>query len=454
MRPDLHELLRCPSTGARLVLDAVERDGDDVVYGVLRAEGEEYPVLAGVPVLLPGYGESVRLVRSGRLAEASAAAVVRQLDPSRLGRLAAALGAFRTTRRAGSALGDRDRRRLQAALAPELDPDARDPLAMLRLGFEGWNDRNPEAVHYFIYRLGTPRHLVALAAVEAAAPDEGLLLDLGCGAGHLTWGLRQRFGEHRTIGLDLSMFELWAAGNIAGRGRFVCADAAMLPFASGSFGLVLASDVLSFVRAKWPVAREAARVLAADGTLAVVAVKSSLQPHVYAGMPVSPGTWRALAGALPACLYADDTALARYFDGLPLDGRHAGDPERSATVTLLAGARSAGAHLSAPAWPASVPWPHARGPLGVNPLLRLVSETPDAFVYRRELPSRYFSDDNAPLADYLPERVEIPRTAVDGDHLVPHLVQHLVSSTAVLALPRHHRESGLPRGHRTAGATP
>ena len=455
MRRDLVGLLRCPATGGTLTLDVVEHDGDDVRYGVLRSEVDEYPVVAGVPVLLPGYGEPVQLLRRGRLAEAAAAALLRQLPPARAGRLAATLGALRRTAAAGRALEQHERRRLQAALTPLLDAGARDPLAVVRLGFVGWGERNPEAVHYFDHRFGTPRHLVALAAAEAAAGGVGAgpVLDLGCGVGHLTWWLDQRFGDGRAVGVDLSLFQLWAARDLAGGGRFVCADASRLPLATGSFGLVLASDVLSFVHEKWTVAREAARVLGPGGTLAVVAVKSSLQRHVYAGLPISPDGWRTLAGPLPHQLYADDRVVARYLAGQGLDGDDPGDVASSRMVTLVAGAAARGAPGLRRGW-AGGEWPHARGPLGVNPLLRLAEERDGALVYRRHFPSAYFADDNEPLGDYLPEQVEVPRAAVDGDRLDPALVAHLVPTTAVVAMPDHLRRVNLPPSVRRAAVAP
>lgn len=444
MRLDLLGLLRCPATGGALSLDAVERSGEDVRYGVLRSEAEEYPVVAGVPVLLPGHGEAVRMLRRGRTADAAAASLVGQLRPSRLGRLAAALEVVPPAAPLGGVLARRDRERLRAALTPLLDPEAADPFAVVRLGFVGWGPANPEAVHYFTSRSGTPRHLVALAAADAAGGADGPVLDLGCGVGHLTWWLDRRFGDGRTVGVDLSLFELWAAAGVAGGGRFVCADAAALPLASGTFGLVLSSDVLSFVAAKWSVAREAARVLAPGGTLALAAVKSSLGRHVYAGMPVSPAGWRALAGELPHQLYADDRVLARYLAGHGMDGDDPGDVSASPTVTLLAGAAARGREGADESWAATGEWPHACGPLGVNPLLRLEDERDGTLVYRRSFPSASFARDNVPVADYLPERVEVPRKAVDGDRLDRGLVDHLVPSTAVVAMPAAYRRANLP----------
>ena len=448
MRRDLLGLLRCPATGGALSLDVLERNGGDVRYGVLRSEAAEYPVVAGVPVLLPGHDEAVALVRQGRTAAAAAASVVRQLEPSRLGRLAAAIEVAPRGAALGRTLARRDRDRLQAALTPLLDADAADPFALVRLGFVGWGARNPEAVHYFASRFGTPRHLVALAAAEAAGAAGGPVLDLGCGVGHLTWWLDQRFGEGRTVGVDLSLFELWAAAGIAGGGRFVCADAAALPLATARFALVMSSDMLSFVAGKWAVAREAARVLAPGGTLAFAAVKSSLQGHVYAGMPLSPDGWRALAGDLPSRLHADDRVLARYLAGQGMDGGDAGDVSTSPTVTLLAGAAAQADERRE--WGSTGHWPHACGPLGVNPLLRLAEEHDGTLVYRRRFPSPSFEHDNVPVADYLPEQVEIPRKAVDGDRLDRGLVDHLVPSTAVVAMPGPYRRANLPPGIRPA----
>ncbi len=125
-------------------------------------------------------------------------------------------------------------------------------MALIRFGFEGWGAANLEAVDYFTYRFGTPRHLVSLAAADAAmVGEDDFVLDLGCGAGHLAWSLGQSFGADRTVGLDLSLFELWAAHGIAETVELVCGDATALPFRSGSFGLVISSDVLSFVANKW-----------------------------------------------------------------------------------------------------------------------------------------------------------------------------------------------------------
>lgn len=437
MHTDLLDLLRCPATGSTLSLEPHRQDGTDVVHGVLQGETEEYPIVAGVPVLLLGYSESVRFLRDGRTADAASSALRQQLRGSPRARVAAALAGYSGAARVAAALQRHDHRRLRAALVPLLEAEF-DPLAVVRFGFDGWAEHNPEAINYFTYRFGTPRHLVALAAADAVSGGTGPVLDLGCGAGHLTWGLGLRYGDRKTIGVDLSLFELWAARRIATSSRLVCADATRLPFRSDAFGLVMASDVLSFVRDKWALAREATRVMAPDGAVAIAAVKNSRHDHVYAGMPLSPRGWVTLTGDLPHQLYADDRILERYLSGQPISADDPGDVDAARTVTLIAGSPSG--HSTAE----PVTWPHARGPLGVNPLLRLASDGAGELVYARRFPSQGFADDNVPLRRYLPDEVTIPRRAVVGDELDPEQVESLLPGTAVLALPEIYRRARLP----------
>lgn len=99
-------------------------------------------------------------------------------------------------------------------------------------------------------------HSIATAAERAAwdrildllAPPGGPsdALDVGCGTGFLSLELAAR--GHRVIGVDLapSMLEL-ARGKAAAQGlsaRFEEADAENLPFAAGSFDLVVSRHVL------------------------------------------------------------------------------------------------------------------------------------------------------------------------------------------------------------------
>ena len=109
------------------------------------------------------------------------------------------------------------------------------------------------------------RSLRRLRMVEAPlrrlARDAPRILDLGCGTGRVMVDL----GSGRIVGIDLSLGMLREA---RAKGLSVaCADAHVLPFASGVFDLVTAANaVFRYFRLEEALA-EAARVLAPGGRL-------------------------------------------------------------------------------------------------------------------------------------------------------------------------------------------
>ena len=66
----LVDLLACPLTGGRLEPWSAHGNSDDMSYGVLRSDAADYPVVEGIPVMVPGFDEVVALVRAGRHDEA------------------------------------------------------------------------------------------------------------------------------------------------------------------------------------------------------------------------------------------------------------------------------------------------------------------------------------------------------------------------------------------------
>ena len=90
----------------------------------------------------------------------------------------------------------------------------------------------------------------------------------------------------------------------------------------------------------------------------------------------------------------------------------------------------------------------------MNPLLRPAGSTGDDLLYRRRFPTERFADDNPPLRDYLPAAVAIPRRAVAGHELDRRHVEHLIASTAVLAMPETYRKANLPRIERVPATGP
>lgn len=141
--------------------------------------------------------------------------------------------------------------------------------------------RQPDVADLF-ERLLVPSvfHRYARDLVERARPfgPSDRVLDLGCGTGIVARVLRERLGGGaRLTGVDLSPAMIARARAIAPDIEWHQGDAAALPFADGSFDIVLAQQVLQFTRDRRAAADEIRRVLAPAGRL----VASTWRPRPH-----------------------------------------------------------------------------------------------------------------------------------------------------------------------------
>ncbi|MGE3619307.1 MAG: methyltransferase domain-containing protein [Acidimicrobiia bacterium] len=402
MRAELVELLRCPRSGGPLRLEVLEADGGEVEAGLLHGDGGTYPVVAGIPVFRDGDEEVVDLLRAGDPASAAALAVGGRLPRSRAAALVPVLAELRPTRAVSRRLARRLQRAATGAARAALDAAVDDPDALLRLTHLEHRRPNAEGYNYFRYRLGLPKHLVALAAVAAAEPGPGPVLEVGCGAGHLTWQMAATCAPRPVVALDRELDLLWIARHhLAPGADQVCGDAISLPFPDGTFSLGTAFDVMSFVTAKAVAARELARVVAPGGGTVLSSLINASVAHVFAGEPLSVEGWRRLVGADHVAL-ADREVLEAYLAGRTPPATSSGDDvlAGSRTLTLLAGpAATAGLDRALEGWP------HARGRLGPHPLLRTDPAVTSGRRFARWSPSEGFARDNGDLDLYLPDEL-------------------------------------------------
>jgi SAM-dependent methyltransferase len=123
---------------------------------------------------------------------------------------------------------------------------------------EGWLAwaRTPGFDAYWIYR----------DAFFALVPEPGAkTLEIGCGEGRVARDLAER--GHRVTGLDASPTLVRAAAEADPGGTYLVGAAEALPFADGSFDLVIAYNALMDVQDMPAAVAEAARVLAPGGRL-------------------------------------------------------------------------------------------------------------------------------------------------------------------------------------------
>jgi SAM-dependent methyltransferase len=433
MRADVVELLACPRSGAPLTLAGLEADGDEVEAGLLHGPAGDFAVVAGIPVLRDGFDDIVELLRRGEVADATALAVVRGVSLSRIDPFIAPLLELRPTRAVARQLAARRDRSVARRATDALVASGSNPDPLLRLTHLDNRHPNVEGYRYFSNRLGLPRHLVALAAISAAVPDDRPLLEVGCGAGHLTWQLARLSGR-RVLAVERELHLLWVAKrHLAPEADLVCGDALALPLRDGVCSLGVAVDVLSFVTNKVAMVRELRRVTGPEPAVALTSVINADVTHQFAGEPLPARAWRRLAGDGHVAL-ADRTVLDAYLDGHtpPTASDDDGRLAESRTVTMLTGS-AALAGLDRPL----DGWPHAVGRLGVHPLLRLDERTGAEIVLRVESPSPAFARDNPDLERYLPDSVRLPRDAVVAARAGarPPALEPAIARAAVLGYP-------------------
>jgi ubiquinone/menaquinone biosynthesis C-methylase UbiE len=98
---------------------------------------------------------------------------------------------------------------------------------------------------------------------ELLPPSGRATLDLGCGEGRVSRDLKAR--GYAVTGIDASPTLIGLARDTDPDGEYVLGDAAALPFADGSFDLVVAFNTLMDIQDMHAAVREAARVLEPRG---------------------------------------------------------------------------------------------------------------------------------------------------------------------------------------------
>jgi len=189
-------------------------------------------------------------------------------------------------------------------------------LAYQRAKSERLRGHEPEKVAAMV---GHSRYVRARIEAIRPIPDAARVLEVGCGA----HGLIFFFGTKDPVGIDplsdhyAQLFPQWQ-----GRARTIASYGEKLPFADGSFDIVLCDNVVDHAENPRRILEEIARVLAPDGLLYFTV--NVHHPFYHAAATAHAG-WRALGIGFEITPFADHTvhltlaAARNLFDGLPLE---------------------------------------------------------------------------------------------------------------------------------------
>lgn len=412
MHQSLLDILRCPFCGTALSLvdnDALRRQGDRVVDGVLGCECCAYPVVAGIPVLLADDAtrSAMHTLEAGRRDEA----------------LVALLG-----------IGDPDRQRRFLAMMRDGRPTYRDALALLCDDAEGT---------WCLHRFTDPTFVMSEALLgalgQAEWPFRGRVLDLCGGTGHLTRvlqgvqtpdGAAGPEGTTATVLADFGFWKVWLATRFTAPGvAAVCCDGNNpLPFARDTFSTVLLADAFPYIWHKRMLAEEMMRLVGRDGLIVMPHLHSALGQNYSAGDTLTPAAYHALLGPLQPRLFSD----ARLFDDVVerrvVDLRRDVTPAQigtEASFTLIASAR-----LDLFRRYDVQPPVRVQGALAVNPLYA-IDRNGSSTTLTLRFPTLEYEAEFAECRRYLPERI-----TVEADLTPPIRAESVGSQLAYL---RDHR---------------
>lgn len=420
MRLSTLEWLRCPFCGDRLEVDpGAAHDREELDSGLLSCRCDVHPVVAGIPVLtrgetVPGKREATRQVREGRPLSALLA-LIEPPVPSLAHRWIRKLPDLPGLAWLRRAAHRRELARLADALRERNAKQAElSALDLLWLYFR----HTRENYNYLSLRFGGPRHLVALSfatLVSADTANERPVLDVGCGCGHVTFGLLHQAAGRAVVGIDTFFFGLFLAKEwIAPGAELVCCAADRpLPFVDGCFGTAFSSDSFHYFVDKEAAVREMCRVTGDDGAILACGMHNAqVARNLAYGLPLTPDGYRNLFAGQPCRVTSDREVLDRYLrklgPALAEDGP--GELLAEAPLLSLAVSRRQGLLVDHGEFP---DWPHAKGKPVLNLLYQRGEPTHAGVSLTRVFPSAAYERDQPESKRYLPETAVLSHRAAE-----------------------------------------
>lgn len=387
-------------------------------FGIQECRCSRYPVVAGIPILLhgaiPGSSSAspriCNLIESGHyldaLVECIYPGIRREPASGRIGALLPSNWVRRRKRKAKKRHWLEFREQLLGMLVGE-QPMTAEALFDLYFGALGINQ--PNARDYFKYRFTQPRHLVALAHLNETTLSDAPVLDVGCGAGHVTRFLSLRAQKSSSFGVDQHFPLLFLANHcVAPAANYVCCDVEEgLPFESNVFGAVVCVNMFHFLRKKAFCAGDLKRIIGNDGKIILAALRQRLMPHKTRNLALTPEGYLSLFADMNTHMMDDHDVLRAYLE------RRSPNADCSRSAESLSGSELislvAQRHRTI-----RIPdtifedWPHAIGTLGINPMFRVTREDADGSIrLERRFPSEFYADENREMRDYLPRSARV-----------------------------------------------
>jgi SAM-dependent methyltransferase len=453
MKMDFIRLLRCPYCGDTFNYFHYGIDQFQNDYAMLKCQCDEFPVIADIPILKSGklgnFGESredlVNLIKDNRFEEALFSLVITRplipnLSPKFLCRIS------RTIK------NDSIDKAIHKIMLPKWK-DARAKLfieishkpsvkEMLMFYFEGEGVFRKDFFDYFFYRFSQPRHLTVLGFLQAIKKENGPVIELACGFGHMTHEITKWANGSLVIGIDRIFFLLYVAKKlISPEAQYICYDASSdLPFEDNTFCAAVVIDGIHYFDHKPLVIREIKRVMLNKGVLMLICSRNAKLKYSYAGRPMTADGYSKLLGNMHHRIVPDREVVASYLLKQGPDLAHQRPFEmfeNEPLISIIASDDESKFYT----YPSFTRWPHGEGMLNVNPLFTPVHVSDNNLVLlQRSFPSEFWENDNELCKKYLPEKIFVNKNvlSLSEDAHNEYLDENLIHRFVMLNLPKNY----------------
>jgi ubiquinone/menaquinone biosynthesis C-methylase UbiE len=462
MKIGLLAILRCPYCGRTLSASAAHPvDTAEIEYGILACACNEFPVVGGIPIFQgegrvnvmrqtvdsviemgPPVKDLVKLVKAGSYEKALLRLLV--IPKRNISRLFALSGCVPTRAGGGKirSLADLLWSRQQDQNREFVLDRREGATAMEMIRFFYHTSLQLEVYHYFSCRFGQPRHLAALSLASLLPTGPGPILDLACGFGHLVHYWRHAHPRQTVVGLDRNFFQLYVARKYVAPGaEFVCSEAdGRLPFSSEVFSGVFCSDAFHCFLRRLQCVEEMKRVTHDEDGLLLLARFGNREVEPREGYELTGEEYKAMFTGLTTRLVSEEHLLHDYLKGL---GPQLGDPLPPSQMVgqkwlSLAASKQPGTLRNSGKLGE---WPHGVGRLKLNPLYQVVNVSASGNQHLKlKFPSAWYEFENRGCLRYMPESVELSRSAADAlqNGQRTDEISRLLKSCVVIGVPERY----------------
>lgn len=444
MQFEFLRLITCPYCGSDLKLEDIIEKKDEIVSGVAKCECSKFPIIEGILILKesPLNKNIIRLIKERKIHEAT----IRCLWFEIFEKIDYLRGAnnlpLPISSKASLALGK--------ILSGLMNVRAQKKYRKL---YRQYSDKNVsfctllgESLFetYLKHRFSTETFWSLYPFIPLIKKRKAKILDLCCGAGHLSFALSKYLEPQQLCCADLLFMHLYLAKKyFVQNAQFICLDANNpLPFKNKTFSFILNSDALHYIRSRASLTREMERTLLRGGLILLLHLHNSLTYNIGAGYPLTPKTWVHFfeAGQLVTKVMPERKVVEDFLfrNKLDLVEKYAeADLNSSNAVAILAAVDKS---LFAVYNQVDRDFFDVKDNLVINPIYE-INERDENVLLKRSL-QKYSLGDSYPIAEnYLPEEYEISKEYVDGREVhIPDLekVEELMKRFIILNTPENY----------------